>query len=374
MNEVLIIGAGIFGLDLALELVNHGFNVTICEKQNSILSGTTAQSLVRVHSGLHYPRDLETAKQSAKSYTIFLKKYSNYIEKEFPNFYAISSENSKVTAKQFDIFTESLGFPFEKIQNFAEYNFLSSLNFSSVYKVGEGVLNVRLLRLYFEQAIKDFNIELNLDCTVSTIAYSHKKKKWQVSLTWSEKNFSHKENSFKFYDFVIDATHSLGSFYATKKNSEFQITHMLNITCDPSEFGLTILDGDFLTALPKYDGVRKELTIYAPSISVVKRYVGQNIPENWTIPRNLYKYFSVKSVNESLLERLRLWIPNLSNVKPVSSTTGIRCIEANVRATDRRVSEVIQNDRNFFKIVSTKIDHCVLTTAEILKNISAGEN
>jgi hypothetical protein len=374
MNKVLVIGAGIFGLDLALELVDHGFDVTICEKQNSILCGTTAQSLARVHSGLHYPRDMETARQSAKSYNIFLKKYSNYIEKGFPNFYAISRVNSKVSAKQFDVFTESLGFPFERLQNFNEYKFLNPSNFSSVYKVSEGVLNVKLLRLYFEQAIKNFNIELNLDCTVKTVAYNHKRNEWQVSLTRNEKSFLQNINSFEFYDFVIDATHSVGSFYTTKKISEFQITHMLNITCNPSEFGLTILDGDFLTALPLYDGVGKELTIYAPSISVVKRHVGQNIPEEWTIPQNLSKYFSVKSVNEALLERLYLWIPDLVDVKPVSSTTGIRCIEANVRDTDRRISEVIQSDKNFFRMVSTKIDHCVLTTAEILKNILGGKN
>jgi len=374
MNKVLVIGAGIFGLDLALELVDHGFDVTICEKQNSILRGTTAQSLVRVHSGLHYPRDMETARQSAKSYNIFLKKYSNYIEKEFPNFYAISRVNSKVSAKQFDVFTESLGFPFERLQNFNEYKFLNPSNFSSVYKVSEGVLNVRLLRLYFEQAIKNFNIELSLDCTVKTVAYNHKRNKWQVSLTRNEKSFLQNINSFEFYDLVIDATHSVGSFYTTKKISEFQITHMLNITCNPSDFGLTILDGDFLTALPLYDEVGKQLTIYAPSISVVKRHVGQNIPEEWTIPRNLSKYFSVKSVNEALLKRLYLWVPDLVDVKLVSSTTGIRCIEANVRDTDRRISEVIQSDKNFFRIVSTKIDHCVLTTAEILKNILGGKN
>ena len=312
---------------------------------------------------------METARQSAKSYPVFLKKYSNYINREFPNFYAISKVNSKVSPKQFEIFTESLGFPFERLKNLNEYSFLNPSNFLSVFKVSEGVLNVRLLRIYFKQAIENLDINLNLGCTVDALAYDHKINKWKVSSSRNNTSFTQGTNSPDFYDFVIDATHSVGSFYKPNKISEFQITHMLSINCNPSEFGLTILDGDFLTALPLSGGIRKEMTIYAPSISVVKRYVGQKIPSDWTIPRNLSKYFSVKSVNEALLERLDSWIPDLTDVEPVSSITGIRCIEANVRDTDRRVSSVTQSDKNFFKIVSTKIDHCVLTTAEIVKNI-----
>jgi hypothetical protein len=100
--------------------------------------------------------------------------------------------------------------------------------------------------------------------------------------------------------------------------------------------------------------------------------VGQNIPSDWTTPKNLSKYFSANKVNKALLDRLYSLIPDLTDVKQISSTTGIRCIEANVPNTDRRVSEVIQSDKNFFKIVSTKIDHCVLTTADILQRISNG--
>jgi hypothetical protein len=53
----------------------------------------------------------------------------------------------------------------------------------------------------------------------------------------------------------------------------------------------------------------------------------------------------------------------------VSSKTGVRVIEANVTESDRRRSAVLNIAPNFYSIVSTKLDHCIEITDNILRQI-----
>jgi len=66
MKTVAVIGAGIFGLETAIQLQQQGYRVTIFERRAGILQEGTGNSVLRLHLGLHYPRDLETAIQSRR--------------------------------------------------------------------------------------------------------------------------------------------------------------------------------------------------------------------------------------------------------------------------------------------------------------------
>lgn len=370
MTSVGIIGAGIFGLDLAVELARNNFDVTVFEKRCSILNGTTFQSLRRVHSGLHYPRDMETARQSAKGFDIFLEKYFSFINMDFPNFYALASTGSRTKTNEFRKFIKLLNFPYEELKDLDAYDFLSNKNFTSIYKVDEGILNLKLLRPFFERSIQALKINLKLNFLVDNLEYINNLSRWKVFYKSATETKLKRQIYFEHFDYIIDATHSMGRFSKSKAISEYQITHMLNINCTPSNFGLTILDGDFLTVLPSYDHDLPLMTVYAPSISVIKSHMGNTIPQSWESTQDLSDLYDVKRVNEALVNRLNFWIPNLSNVEPLSHVTGIRCIEANVRDTDQRRSLVSQCGIKYFKIISTKIDHCVLITSEVLQKLS----
>ena len=71
MKKIGVIGGGIFGSEIALELAKNGFSVTLIEKNSNLLMGATSKSVLRLHLGLHYPRDLETAIQSKRGYLNF---------------------------------------------------------------------------------------------------------------------------------------------------------------------------------------------------------------------------------------------------------------------------------------------------------------
>jgi len=222
MNKILVIGAGIFGLDLAVELSKRGHQVTIFEKNESILSGTTGNSLLRVHSGLHYPRDISTAKQSMAGYKVFKEKYNDCIRNDFKNYYAVAKQNSRTTTGEFESFADLLRFPYRKLnKNFEYAEFLAMDKLSSIYEVTEGVVDVIRLKEKFLKQIIDSNIDFRKNHIV--LGVNKIFNKWEVNFKIKEPvNKVNKSDyiSSENFKYVIDSTHS------TNQNF-FQITILM---------------------------------------------------------------------------------------------------------------------------------------------------
>ena len=85
--DAIVIGAGIFGVSAAIALSESGRSCIILDSHREILSGASAKNQNRLHTGLHYPRDSETAMQSAQGVERFLSKYSSAINGSFTNYY-----------------------------------------------------------------------------------------------------------------------------------------------------------------------------------------------------------------------------------------------------------------------------------------------
>lgn len=97
-----VIGAGIFGASAAWELAESGFAVTLYEKREDIVSGTTARNFFRVHRGYHYPRDWRTAGAARDGYASFAQAFSAALTAPVPHHYAIAATGSQTTVEQFE--------------------------------------------------------------------------------------------------------------------------------------------------------------------------------------------------------------------------------------------------------------------------------
>ena len=54
----------------------------------------------RIHFGYHYPRSIDTAKQSILGLSSFAMEYNDCIISDFENYYCISNTNSNAIFKQ----------------------------------------------------------------------------------------------------------------------------------------------------------------------------------------------------------------------------------------------------------------------------------
>lgn len=88
------------------------------------------------------------------------------------------------------------------------------------------------------------------------------------------------------------------------RNIEYHQTMIAILDSNTSTFGVTVVDGDFLTILPL--GFSNRYLAYAPSISVLNSHKGLCPPANWPPPsQDEREIFWSK-----LEERIREFMPN----------------------------------------------------------------
>ena len=64
MKKIKVIGAGIFGCCISIELAKSGYEVVLVEQDSDIMQRASKLNHNRIHFGFHYPRSPKTARQS----------------------------------------------------------------------------------------------------------------------------------------------------------------------------------------------------------------------------------------------------------------------------------------------------------------------
>ena len=361
MNKKIgVIGAGVFGSEIAVQLAKKGFSVTLFEKEQDILSGGgTPNSVMRLHMGFHYPRSIETAVQSRIGFKQFLERFPDSVDLDFENYYAIAKNGSKTSPQAFEKFTEVSGIFASEIATDALGDYGVDTNLiAKAYVAKEGVICVETLRENLKEDLRARNIEIRLSTQVDRIS--------KMGTSWRVED--NESNQLGEFDFLIRCTYSSDSILMTnfedpRPEIERHRTLTLELKSDLTKFGLTVIDGDFLTLMPV--AFSPNHLVYAPAPSVVSKTVGLE-----TLPDLPNPDASSESLSErQILERLSGWFPELENVEVEKRLFGLRSIEANVSDTDRRISGVSQIAPGFIDVSSGKIDHCVELANTVEKHL-----
>ena len=359
MAKIAIVGGGIFGGSAAVSLATAGHLVTVFEKNRRLLDGTTLASTNRLHLGFHYPRDRPTALQSKLGSVDFLARFPGAVSQDFPNYYGLVRHNSKSSLSAFESFVQDLALPCAKVELPEALSLLglSDDDLAGLWAASEGSISVEIVRKILVRQLAAAGVKVRLGSSVGKI--QKKNTLWRVSHTQGIDDF----------DVVVKATYGAdqiecdSSIVATPR--VFELTVNLEIVGPPARFGLTLIDGDFLTVLPK--GFSNSLLVYAPGPSVIRRTEGLR-PENG---------FSVASASELdraedlIVERLSAWLPGLASPQVLDRLVGVRTLLPGTRLTDARESSVRELGRNFYEIFAGKIDHAVSVAGEITRQISA---
>ena len=109
--DVLIIGAGFYGAEIALEFRRLGFGrVVLVDREYGIMRRASYVNQARVHNGYHYPRSLATAERSRANFEAFIAEYADAVMLGMESVYAIAT-GSRVSPAQFESFCRTIGVP-----------------------------------------------------------------------------------------------------------------------------------------------------------------------------------------------------------------------------------------------------------------------
>lgn len=324
--NIIIIGAGIHGCCIAQELLERGHTVTIIEKNNDILQGTSSATHNRIHLGYHYPRSIETAIECRNSYDVFLDKFNDCLE--FPEFYYfIAKENSHIDAKQYEDFLNNMNL---KIDNsWPKDNLLVKDKIEQSYLTSEGCFNLEKIKEKLRKNVLNHpQCTVHFDFELTTVSNYN-----SLKLTSSKNSILHYKDVLYTHDAIINCTYT----YSQNIQKLFGIswdgiyiyeeTEIVVVKSDLKIPPLTIMDGPFITILP-YIGHPGEYLIY----DVVNSRLN-------TIEDSHYKKQICKSNHEKILENCKNYFEFMNNIEYVKSLYASRPIPKTA-INDSRITRI----------------------------------
>src|SRR3989344_3952483 len=97
--KITVVGAGIFGISVAVKLAQNGHTVDLLEKENGILKAASGINQFRLHRGFHYPRSHGTTGDSIRTEKSFRREYGQSVIDDGEQYYCIAKEGRMDHAK-----------------------------------------------------------------------------------------------------------------------------------------------------------------------------------------------------------------------------------------------------------------------------------
>ena len=349
-NDIIIIGGGIFGITSAFVLSELGYTVTIVEEKNDILLGASLVNQNRIHYGYHYPRSVNTIKESLIGLESFKTFYDDSINNNFEKFYAISNSNSHITTDEFisvcDLFNLKL------VEKYPDKKILNNKLIESCWLTDEPIFDyLELKKIIYTRLVKNKNITVIRNCTVSKIDGS-------TALL---------SNGYKLnYKYLINSTYSnisnvLSNLGYQPLESKYQlcVLPILEHKNGNNPFGITIMDGPFCSLMPK--GFEKnKYILYHVKESVIQQHIG-TVKPTWLPIKGL--------VENLIINNSKKYFPILDDMLLIDSWITTRLILPEHEFDDARPTFIEQNDKNVFTIFSGKLTTCVEASKELIKFI-----
>jgi len=337
--KISIIGAGAFGLSAALVLSeNKNLDITIYEKNNKILDGATFANHNRHHYGFHYPRSEETIQEINISKNIFEFYFKKSCLFNFPNFYAISKNNSKISSDLYENFL---------IQNNLEYKSIpidkkifNKNIIDKVFQVNEGIYEFTEMKKVYESRLKKSKVKIKL-CHKLVDADINKKNILKFETI--------KGRKVLHSDVVINATYAnfndIISLFRLKNNkSEYNLQEFAIISFKNNDrIGLTVMDGNFPSVLP-IGNTHYHLLAHVSESQLIKEI---------NLKNNLYKNNYIFTNYNLILNESKKYLSLLENSIYHRSLLSSRVVVKNTN--DTRTSDIIEHGKGFYSIFGAKI-------------------
>lgn len=349
--EVAIIGAGFFGLRVALFFAKKGKNVVVFESESSALSKASTINQARVHNGYHYPRSYTTALSSHNHFKRFCHEYSYAVNNNFKNIYAIAKNNSHTSSKQFEVFCDRVNISLEESPENI-HNLFSADLIEKSYSVEEAVFDGSIIKDSLLSEISKFkNIKILFNCKVSRVNIADD----SVEIYGSDFKYKSK----KTFNTTYAGINSLLSYSGFEKlDFRLEMTELAFVKF-PNEIqnlGFTIMDGQFFSS------------IYYPSLKCHSlthvRYTPHIQWHEKDYCINPYKISDKKHKSKYIfmLNDAKRYLPILNKAKYLKSMYTIKAVPVRNEINDGRpiVFKEHHNDNQgnlFVSILGSKIDN-----------------
>jgi len=345
-KKVVVVGAGIFGCTTAWKLAKEGYDVTLYEKNDDIITQASNINQYRLHRGYHYPRSKETAIQSQWGETSFIKEYGDsVVNGDIEHYYCIAKEDSKVDAKQYETFLDDLNLYYEK----KKLDFIHKNVISLSVRVKEYLFNPKKLKEICWDKLNKYNVNVVLN---------HNYDIWDLD-----------------DDYVINSTYAnLNQILPEdkQKNYQFELCEKPVIKL-PEQYknkSVVIMDGPFMCIDPYGDTGLHVMgnVIHAIHSTNVGKFPEYNSKFDELLNKGIVKNPPITNIDK-FIESAKKFFMDIDKSEHIGSMFTFRTVLPNREKDDARPTLVEKIDDNMFSIFSGKMGTCVNAAEEILEYI-----
>jgi hypothetical protein len=354
--KIIVVGAGIFGVTIALELSKKYNDVTLVDMNDDIMQNASKVNHNRLHFGFHYPRSKVTAVQSLDGYQLFYDYFSNAITSNFENYYMIE-KTSNVSSREYEYFCDDLHLTYKK--QFPKIN----MNFDRIessYLTNEPIFDYDLIKWKLDEEIRKSGIKLILNKKIDN------------------------KKDLEGYDVVVNTSY----FNINKINKIFDLNQTklkIQTVIIPifkyniSKMGLTIMDGKFCSVLPKGFNQNtfllyhaKESVVYQTENTTIPKiwYYGKEIIKNEFLKKHVYDKIIVKNQINIIVKESKKYFRFLKDCDFVDYWQIVRVLPINDDDERLSIFDIAEKDnQKIISVLSGKIATCLLIANNIFKLI-----
>ena len=343
-KKVSVIGGGIFGCTTAWKLAKEGYDVTLYEKNEDIMSQASNINQYRLHRGYHYPRSKETAIQSQWGETSFIKEYGDAIVNgDVEHYYCIAKEDSKVNAKQYKTFLDDMNLYYEE---------------KSVDFIHKNVVDLVV-------GVKEFLFDPN---KLKQICWD-KLHKYGVNVI----RLAEVQEGFDESDYIINSTYSnLNQLLPEDKQKDYQFElcekPVIKLPEQYKNKSVVIMDGPFMCIDPLGDTGMHVMgnVVHAIHSTNIGKFPEYDSKFDEVLNRGIVKNPSITNIDK-FIESAKKFFIDIDKVKHIGSMFTFRTVLTNRDKDDARPTLVEKSTKNTFNVFSGKIGTCVNAAEEILE-------
>lgn len=296
--KIAIIGGGFYGCYLACKISEYypKIQISIYEKNNKLLLESAINNQYRLHQGFHYPRSIETIRQTKSGFKQFCKQFRKFIYFPKKNYYLIHKK-SNVSLKEYCQIYKKIKLKFKNL-SLKRISFLKdNSQYSGAIKVSEGIINLSRLYKYINKKIfSNKKIKIYYNSNVSGI------NKIDGTI------FTKKEVGP--YNLIINSSYvDLNLGLKNKFKVKYELASLIHIkNYLGADYAITIMDGNFVSVYPinkktttlssvKYTPVKKFSNLNALKKFLKKKDIKNILMKNSTkIINDVKKYINLKKI------------------------------------------------------------------------------